>query len=214
LAELPIVEASVKQIDPNPYQTRREFDEEGLQELATSIRVHGFYGHLVARQVDDRYQLAYGERRLRAAQRAGLTQLPLAVRDLTDGQMMDLALIPPTCRSPAGLLTTPGISTLSRSTIPSTARASRGLYEQGGEALTRGLALFDLEWDNIQAGQAWAAAHAEGDETAARLCITYPDAGAYGLNLRQHPREWIHWLERAVVAARRLEDRPAEGVFI
>jgi ParB family chromosome partitioning protein len=56
------------------------------------MRAHGFYGHLVARQVDDRYQLAYGERRLRAAQRAGLTELPLAVRNLTDEQMMELAI--------------------------------------------------------------------------------------------------------------------------
>jgi ParB family chromosome partitioning protein len=92
LAELPVREVAVEQIDPNPYQTRQEFEEQGLQELATSIRVHGFYGHLVARQVDDRYQLAYGERRLRAAQRAGLTQLPLAVRELTDEQMMELAI--------------------------------------------------------------------------------------------------------------------------
>jgi ParB family chromosome partitioning protein len=92
LVEVPVIEVSVAQVDPNPYQTRREFDEEGLQELATSIRVHGFYGHLVARQVSDRYQLAYGERRLRAAQQAGLTQIPLAVRDLTDEQMMEMAI--------------------------------------------------------------------------------------------------------------------------
>lgn len=92
LVEVPVMEVSLDQIDPNPYQTRQDFDEEGLEELATSIRVHGFYGHLVAREVDDRYQLAYGERRLRAAQQAGLTQLPLVVRDLADEQMMELAI--------------------------------------------------------------------------------------------------------------------------
>lgn len=92
LAEAPVIEVSIDQIDPNPYQTRREFDEEGMDELATSMQAHGFYGHLVARQVDDRYQIAYGERRLRAAQRAGLTQLLLAVRDLTDEQMMELSV--------------------------------------------------------------------------------------------------------------------------
>ena len=92
LLEVPVIEVFLEQIDPNPYQTRRDFDEEGLEELAVSIRAHGFYGHLVARQVDDRYQVAYGERRLRAAQRAGLMQLPLAIRDLTDEQMMELAV--------------------------------------------------------------------------------------------------------------------------
>lgn len=92
LAEAPVIEVSIDQIDPNPYQTRREFDEEGMDELATSMQAHGFYGHLVARQVDDRYQIAYGERRLRAAQRAGLTQLLLAVRYLTDEQMMELSV--------------------------------------------------------------------------------------------------------------------------
>ena len=92
LAEAPVIEIAIDRIDPNPYQTRREFDEEGVDELATSMQAHGFYGHLVARQVDDRYQIAYGERRLRAAQRAGLPQLLLAVRDLTDEQMMELSV--------------------------------------------------------------------------------------------------------------------------
>ena len=92
LAEAPVIEIAIDRIDPNPYQTRREFDEEGMDELATSMQAHGFYGHLVARQVDDRYQIAYGERRLRAAQRTGLPQLFLAVRDLTDEQMMELSV--------------------------------------------------------------------------------------------------------------------------
>lgn len=92
LSEVPIIEVAIDRIDPNPYQTRRGFDEAGLQELATSMMEHGFYGHLVARQRRERYQLAYGERRLRAAQRAGLSQLPLAVQDLDDEQMMELAI--------------------------------------------------------------------------------------------------------------------------
>lgn len=92
LAEAPVIEIAIDRIDPNPYQTRREFDEEGMDELATSMQAHGFYGHLVARQADDRYQIAYGERRLRAAQRAGLPQLLLAVRDLTNEQMMELSV--------------------------------------------------------------------------------------------------------------------------
>ena len=92
LVEVPVVQVPIGEIDPNPYQTRRDFDDEGLQELATSMRVHGFYGHLVARHVEDRYQLGYGERRLLAGQSAGLTTIPLVVRDLTDAQMMEIAI--------------------------------------------------------------------------------------------------------------------------
>jgi tetratricopeptide (TPR) repeat protein len=71
--------------------------------------------------------------------------------------------------------------------------------------------LFDLEWSNIQAGQAWAAAQAEQDTEAARLCSRYPEAGSYCLGLRQHPRERIRWLQTALAAARQLKDRPSEG---
>jgi tetratricopeptide (TPR) repeat protein len=91
------------------------------------------------------------------------------------------------------------------------AGAANDLFLQGGENVLRGLALFDAEWLHIQAGQAWAAAHAGSSQEAARLCNDYPDAGVHCLDLRQHPQEWIHWLEAAVVAARRLEDRHGEG---
>jgi ParB family chromosome partitioning protein len=87
-----VLEVDIEKIDPNPYQTRQEFGEEGLEELASSIRAHGFYGHLMARRKGRRYQLAYGERRLRAAKRAGLKRVPLAVRKLSDGQMLELSI--------------------------------------------------------------------------------------------------------------------------
>jgi tetratricopeptide (TPR) repeat protein len=88
---------------------------------------------------------------------------------------------------------------------------ARNLYMQRGERITAGLELFDLERRNIEAGQAWAAQHAPESHEAARLCSEYPDAGVYVLNLRQHPRECIAWLEAAVEAAGRLNDRAAEG---
>ena len=90
-------------------------------------------------------------------------------------------------------------------------RAARKLYMQGGESITRGLGLFDLEWGNIQAGQAWAAGHAGEDDAAARLCSAYPN-WPYLLDLRLHPRERIRWMEAALAAARRLKDKSAEGV--
>jgi tetratricopeptide (TPR) repeat protein len=85
------------------------------------------------------------------------------------------------------------------------------LYRKGGESMMRGLALFDLESGNIQAGQAWAAAHAARDHDAAKLCSGYPDWGADVLDLRQHRREQILWREAALNAARKLKDGAAEG---
>ncbi|HEX8922178.1 MAG TPA: tetratricopeptide repeat protein, partial [Pyrinomonadaceae bacterium] len=89
------------------------------------------------------------------------------------------------------------------------------LYLRGGEAIKRGLVLFDLEWANTQAGQAWAEKHAdEDDNVAAKFCSDYLDAGVYLLDLRQHPRERIRWLEVALTAARKLKDRAAEGMHL
>src|SRR5229473_6964719 len=85
------------------------------------------------------------------------------------------------------------------------------LFLQGGAAIGQGLALFDTEWANIRTGQAWAAANAALADSAARLCAEYPNAGAYVLSLRLHPRERIGWLETAVRAARELGDRRAES---
>src|ERR1043166_3652006 len=85
-------------------------------------------------------------------------------------------------------------------------------YLQGGAAIKDGLARFDAERRNVEAGQEWACQHSGEDETAARLCNQYPNAGLYVLDLRQHPRdERIVWLEAALAAARRLKDRAAEG---
>jgi tetratricopeptide (TPR) repeat protein len=87
-------------------------------------------------------------------------------------------------------------------------------YLEGGEKMMAGLALFDLEWGNIQAGQGWATTHAEEDDALAKLCSAYPDAGAYVLDLRQHPRERISWLKAGLAAARRLKNRQAEGIHL
>jgi tetratricopeptide (TPR) repeat protein len=93
--------------------------------------------------------------------------------------------------------------------------AANALYKKGGEPLLRGLALFDVEWGNIQEGHAWVAAQANAaDADVARLRMTYPDAGAYVLSLRQHSRERIRWLEIALAAARELKDREGEGVAL
>jgi tetratricopeptide (TPR) repeat protein len=93
-------------------------------------------------------------------------------------------------------------------------RAARGSYEQGGEGVLGGLKLFDREWPNIQAGQAWVARHADDDNEAAQLCSSYPDAGLFVLELRQHPRDRIKSRETALAAARQLGARSAEGAHL
>jgi hypothetical protein len=90
-------------------------------------------------------------------------------------------------------------------------KTCESLYLEGHESVLRGLAIFDQEWSNIQAGQAWAEARIEKDQDAAQLCIDYSNAGAYVLRLRQHPRERIHWLEVRLAAARQMKQRDKEG---
>ncbi|HMV49218.1 MAG TPA: tetratricopeptide repeat protein [Blastocatellia bacterium] len=85
------------------------------------------------------------------------------------------------------------------------------LYEQGGQFLKQGLDLVDMEWHNIQAGQVWAATHLETNRLACELCNSFPDAGRYVLDLRQHPRERIRWSEAALAASHKMQRRKAEG---
>jgi tetratricopeptide (TPR) repeat protein len=84
------------------------------------------------------------------------------------------------------------------------------LYARGERFLIHGLAVFDLEWENIQAGHAWAAAHSIKDRYAAKLCKDYPDQGLYILSLRQGPHEQIRWCEAALAVDRQLGDPAAE----
>jgi tetratricopeptide (TPR) repeat protein len=89
--------------------------------------------------------------------------------------------------------------------------AANDLYLKGSPQMMSGLALFDRERRNIETGQAWAAEAAVNDLAVARLCVSYPNAGAYVLSLRQHPRQRIGWLEQAAAAAREIGDRRGEG---
>jgi ParB family chromosome partitioning protein len=80
-------------IDPNPLQPRHSFDETRLEELAASIRVNGIIQPLIVRRKRDRYELVAGERRLRAARLANLTEIPALVQDYADELLLQLALI-------------------------------------------------------------------------------------------------------------------------
>ena len=84
---------SPSEIRANPDQPRRHFDEEALETLAASIRRHGLLQPLVVRRVPDGYELIAGERRLRAAQRAGLETVPVVFREADPQERLELALI-------------------------------------------------------------------------------------------------------------------------
>ena len=89
-----INEIPLAQIEANPNQPRREFDQEALQELATSIREIGIIQPITLRQIDDnRFQIIAGERRWRASQIAGLTAIPAYIRTISDESIMEMALV-------------------------------------------------------------------------------------------------------------------------
>lgn len=83
----------IGEIRPNPRQPRRFFDEDRIAELADSIRHQGVLQPLVVRKTDDGYELIIGERRFRAAQRAGLDRVPVVVKDVSDAESLEMALV-------------------------------------------------------------------------------------------------------------------------
>jgi ParB family chromosome partitioning protein len=89
LANIPL-----DQISPNPYQPRKTFNEASIEELARSVREHGIVQPLVVARSGDRYKLIAGERRYRAAQRAGLRTVPAIIKDaVKEGDVLQIALI-------------------------------------------------------------------------------------------------------------------------
>ncbi|WP_347861822.1 ParB/RepB/Spo0J family partition protein [Salimicrobium sp. PL1-032A] len=88
-----IQELAMKKCRPNPYQPRKEFSEEALDELSSSIEEYGILQPLIVRKSIKGYEIVVGERRFRAAKKAGLEKVPAVVRDMTDQQMMELALL-------------------------------------------------------------------------------------------------------------------------
>jgi ParB family chromosome partitioning protein len=89
LAEIPIA-----QIQPNPFQPRKTFNEASIEELARSVRQHGIVQPLVVTRAGDKYKLIAGERRFRAAQKAGLTTVPALIKEMMqEGDALQIALI-------------------------------------------------------------------------------------------------------------------------
>ena len=87
-------EIEISKIYPNPNQPRTDFDDDALEELATSIRANGIISPITLRKIsDDNYQIIAGERRYRASKMVGLDKIPAYIRDVDDGQVMEMALI-------------------------------------------------------------------------------------------------------------------------
>ena len=88
-----VMEIDIDLIQPNPEQPRTRFTESALDELAQSIAANGVVQPIVIRPKDGKYEIVAGERRWRAAQRAGLRKIPAAVREVSDDKLLELALI-------------------------------------------------------------------------------------------------------------------------
>ena len=89
-----LAEILISQIQPNPYQPRKTFNEASIEELARSVRQHGIVQPLVVTRAGDKYKLIAGERRFRAAQKAGLTTVPALIKEMMqEGDALQIALI-------------------------------------------------------------------------------------------------------------------------
>ena len=87
------IEIKIRDIHPNQYQPRRDFDLDKLQELADSIKEHGVIQPIVVTPFNKGYQIVAGERRWRAASMIGLKEIPAVIKEYTQQQLMEIALI-------------------------------------------------------------------------------------------------------------------------
>ena len=88
-----IVELNLDELRPNPYQPRKKFDEEALNELAASIKEHGVFQPIIVKKTVKGYDIVAGERRFRASKKAGLTTIPAIIEDFSDDEMMQISLL-------------------------------------------------------------------------------------------------------------------------
>ena len=88
-----VQEVDVKEIRPNPYQPRKIFTEEAIKELKDSIIQHGIIQPIIVKKSIKGYDIVVGERRFRAAKLAGLNKVPVVIKDFTNQQMMELAVL-------------------------------------------------------------------------------------------------------------------------
>ena len=88
-----IVDIKISELRPNPYQPRKVFDEKAINELANSIKEHGVIQPIIVKKSIKGFEIIAGERRVRASEIAGLEAVPAIIRNFTDPQMMEIALL-------------------------------------------------------------------------------------------------------------------------
>ena len=88
-----IKDIGIDELRVNPYQPRKIFDEDALKELASSIKEHGVFQPIIVKKSIKGYEIVAGERRFRASKLAGLDKIPAIIRDFTDEEMMEIALL-------------------------------------------------------------------------------------------------------------------------
>ena len=88
-----IIELPLDELRPNPYQPRKVFDDEALEELSASIKEHGVFQPVIVKKSIKGYEIIAGERRFRASKLAGKETIPAIIRDFTDEQMMEISLL-------------------------------------------------------------------------------------------------------------------------
>ena len=88
-----VVELPLSELRPNPYQPRKIFDDEALNELASSIKDHGVFQPIIVKKTIKGYDIVAGERRYRASKKVGLTTIPAIIKDFSDEEMMNIALL-------------------------------------------------------------------------------------------------------------------------
>ena len=88
-----IVDVNLSELRSNPYQPRKVFDEDKLNELASSIKEHGVFQPIIVKKSIKGYEIIAGERRVKASQLAGLETIPAIIREFTDSEMMEIALL-------------------------------------------------------------------------------------------------------------------------
>lgn len=88
-----IVELPLSELRPNPYQPRKIFDDDALNELAASIKEHGVFQPIIVKKTIKGYDIVAGERRYRASKKLGLEKIPAIIKDFSDDEMMNIALL-------------------------------------------------------------------------------------------------------------------------
>lgn len=88
-----IVNIDLEELRSNPYQPRKNFDEESLNELASSIKEHGVFQPIIAKKSIKGYEIIAGERRVKASKLAGLKTIPAIIKEFSDEEMMEIALL-------------------------------------------------------------------------------------------------------------------------